>query len=128
MTNLSTLFSGGIPVGDKIRFGTATNVPASSETTVLNVASGGLTLWGFVVATLPSGAAVLDNIKVTVDGASERTLDASAANINLTTHSSGAGYAPPAWVPLPIKAATSLTVKFNISTTGTNVVAIYSVP
>ncbi len=121
-------FSGGdIPSGDKIRFGALTSVAASgSDTTVLTVASGGGILHG-LWAEATAGNVQWDHIKVTVDGASERTLSLSNGGNRFAAMTTSAGSAFNA--ALPIKFNTSLTVKVG-GTTGAaavEVVAVYSV-
>lgn len=114
MANASDFF-GGIPQGDKSRFGTATTLVNATDTTILTVASGGGVLQAVTfLFSEPDGTAeniTVINPKVTIDGASERTLTGTIAYMNYSTDV-GNGFYTYQWIyQIPFK--TSLTVKLN---------------
>ena len=114
-------FFGEFPVGDKLRTGTKTNVGTAADVTVLNVASGGGIIHGFWMD--PSGAATatIDQVKVTVDGAPQRTL------FNWGGTGFGTGLDVRTWIPLPIKFANSCVIDCRASGNTVDVYAMYSV-
>lgn len=116
----SSFTNRGIPIGDKFRTSGAVSVTTAVETTVLTVASGGGLIHGIHFDI--NGRQQLDNIKVTVDGAAERTLTYGVYPVyDITT---------PYFLPLPIAFATSITIKVNMTiSVGSpkNVVVEYSV-
>jgi hypothetical protein len=122
---------GGVPVGDKLRFGTAMIAASGGTTTVLTVASGGGVFHGIYIGAADSGTnedSIITNVKVTVDGASERTLDMSAITMRVRRQASSAGVAEAFFFPLPIAFADSLTVKISYGGGPNNtVMAVYSV-
>lgn len=70
----------GVPFGDKVRVA-VTTVTFGSEATILNVASGGAIITGIklecpdqMASTSADASLIVDNLKVTIDGAAERTL------------------------------------------------------
>lgn len=105
-------FIGGLPVGDKLRFGSVTNIPATtSNITILNFTGKGI-LHGVYI--FWSGATIsITNIKVTIDGAAERTFSTSGAITNASAS------APSSFLPLPIAFKTSLVLKFDNGSGGT---------
>jgi hypothetical protein len=126
MSQFSSFGSNGdIPIGDKQRM-EVTTVTYGSEATILNVASGGAVIRYIEVESETVGTAngacnvVLDNIKVTYDGASERTLTHGGAIIN-GTRSSGTGqYAvstTSAFIPCTAKALSTAVIKINLTAT-----------
>jgi hypothetical protein len=122
-----------IPVGDKLRFGTTTNCTGAITTTVLNVASGGGVLY-YLLIHPPHNTGEFDqgfdNIKVTVDGAAERTLDMSnATEFNMIRKMTAVGAVQAAFFTLPINFKTSLVVKITTTSSSYDawVTAVYSV-
>jgi hypothetical protein len=108
-------FIGGLPVGDKLRDGTVVTLPATTDnTTVLTVASGGGVLHGVFINSVGNDFR-LKNVKLTIDGAAERTLMAVTGGYAVanTTSATTSFY-----FPLPVAFKTSLTLK--ISNAGTN--------
>lgn len=118
--------TGGIPLGDKLRYGTKTSCASGSETTILTVASGGGMLHHLIIAAPGGETQTLTSLKVTVDGAAERTL---TGGIVIVTRLSSVGEYPAIILPLPINFASSLTVKITLTTggTGSEVIPVYSV-
>lgn len=115
-------FFGAFPVGDKLRTGTKTSVGTGADVTVLNVASGGGILHGVWMKASGAATAQLDKIKLTIDGAAQRTIfDGLGFGYN-TTNVGGAAY-----IPLPTKFATSCVIDCRASGNTIDVQAIYSV-
>lgn len=117
MTIASALYGGSfIPEGDKLRSGTATTLGTSS-TTLLNLSStaGICSHITFDASTLGNGTTAISTLKVTVDGASERTLNGVLGRIQSNT-SYGNGVVT-IHFPLPIRFTDSLVVKCQASNT-----------
>lgn len=120
MASASDFISSGIKAGDNARL-INTTVTAGVETTVLNISGKGIVTG---IAFDANAAAGLTNIKVTVDGAAERTLNYNdgllgdpALPANVMTI-----------VPFaPIRYKTSIVIKVNTSGVGTACKVAYSV-
>lgn len=123
MSLFSTFGGGGgdIPVGDKLRMTSTAVTFGAGDTTILNVASGGGKVWSIAIPAHTANIG-LQAIKVTIDGATERTVISGGPALDIGT----AGLV----FPCPISFTNSCVVKINISsgTAGTdNVLIIYSV-
>jgi hypothetical protein len=120
MTIASTIYGGGsLPTGDQFRSGTATSLVTTTDTSILALT----TTAGIIhhIAFSCSDSMVANNtitsattLKVTVDGASERTINGKLANFsNLSDTANAAVTAtqPIQFFPLPIKFSDSITIK-----------------
>ena len=118
MTIASNIYGGSnIPVGDKLR--TTGNVTlAATDTTILTLGAGnpGIIHGIFISTDFSSSTAKKDitNIKVTVDGAAERTLNGSFATINFLSGSSDNEAVHGFFIPLPIRFSDSIVVKSSV--------------
>lgn len=96
-----------IPKGDQYRTGTETTV-TTSDTTILTLTNTSGILHGVFldVGFSSPGLVTVDTVKVTVDGAAERTLNGTifkgSAEVNTSRY-----------CPLPIRFASSLTLKLH---------------
>lgn len=120
MSDLSDFGGGGrdIPLGDKIRLSTPVLAVLGSDTTMLTVASGGGIIQGISIEGNGSGAATeLQNIKVTIDGAAERTIDfdAGPTTFELIALNSAVGYITTVTIPMAIAFETSITMKIDMT-------------
>jgi hypothetical protein len=115
MVNASDLIGGGLPVGDKLRFGSQATLAGTPDITVLNVASGGGVLHGVYIGGLGNDIRISE-IKVTVDGAAERTFDLLDSNYVIQASTSNAQNI---YAPLPISFKTSLVLKMTNVGSGT---------
>jgi len=124
MVTASTVFGGrDIPFGDKARVN-RTTVTFGSEATILNVASGGAIVTGIKME-CPNqfsgdglGSLELDNLKVTVDGAAERTLTYDCemfAGQRITN----AGINWSSWIDIGLRVAAEDTLVIKMNTTAT---------
>jgi len=95
---MSNFLSQGIPVGDKLRTSGAVSVTTGVETTLLTVASGGGLIHGIHFDYV--ARQLVNNIKVTVDGAAERTL---TYGIYSNYEVSGVGYSNSVFFPEPLR-------------------------
>ena len=123
----SSFFGGDIPTGDKIRTSGKVSIRSSTDETILNLSNQGGLLHSITFGGDGGADRILNNIKVTVDGASERTL---SYGIYTVIQDSGAGYNVQTPIYLPITYRTSLIVKVNQGASpATNgaALAIYSV-
>lgn len=110
MATLNSNVFKDFPVGDKARVATA-SLTSATDTTVLSVASGGGVLTGLTFYYVGGSNVTLNSIKVTVDGASERTLTfghllTSGAVIDTIS------------IPMIIPFDASITVKVNTTLSG----------
>ena len=123
MATLNSSIFKDVPQGDKLRIDLV-DVSHSTLTTLTNVASGGGMFHGIAVAGNVTSAE-FDEIRVTVDGASERTFNISPA-FRAIGSSTSSGY----FLPLPINFNDSCTVKIDVSHGGAGALeylGIYSV-
>ena len=122
MVSASDLIGGGLPVGDKLRF--SSQVTVGTNITVLNVASGGGILHGVFIGNLGSDIKISE-IKVTVDGAAERTFDLEHSGYVIQASTSNA---QSMYAPLPIAFKTSLVLKMtNVGSNSAFVQAMYTI-
>lgn len=127
---MSNFLSGGIPIGDKLRMTASISCADFTTTTLLTVASGGGVLHYVLIGGHTNESLYLTNVKVTVDGAAERTFDATAVTLPLYFQSSNVGKVNGFVLPLPIAFATSLTLKITLNTENsgaTAALAVYSI-
>lgn len=108
----SSFFGGDIPTGDKLRTTGVVSTRTATDTTLLTLVSQGGVMHAVILgASGGAGSdAILNSIKVTVDGASERTL---SYGIYTTIEDTSVGHNPAIVIPVPISFNTSLTVKVN---------------
>lgn len=122
----SNIYGGsGIPTGDQFRVGTQTALTTSATTILTLTSTAGLISHITVNATtLGTGTTVVSSLKVTVDGAAERTLAGTVATFsNNTSYSSGLQTIN---FPLPIKFTDSITIKLQANnTTNTTEATVY---
>lgn len=108
--NSGLIAGGGVPTGDQLR--TATAVLAhNTDTTLLSESAGtGGLVYGFWFEK-DSGAqpSRIQNIKVTIDGAAERTLTFDRPSFVYSSTGAIQNY----WIPLPIDYKSSVTIKVN---------------
>lgn len=130
MTIASVLYGGGgLPIGDALRLGSSVTItPANSDVTLLNVTSsnGGL-IHGisvnFTSIVSGGGTIVLEDIKLTIDGATERTLSgrhfaSTIKDNNGTTVGATFPFVHTFFIMLPIRYASTCVIKIkNTSTT-----------
>lgn len=122
--NASSFFGGDIPSGDKLRTSGSVSVRSATDTTLLNLASQGGTLHTIMLGTNSgnSSTVLLNNIKVTVDGASERTL---SFGMYVQEVDSAVGHKVAVVIPTPLIYTSSLVVKINYTvTSGANGTAL----
>lgn len=128
MATLDSSIYKDIPIGDKIRNVNFTALVAATDTTIVNVASGGGVLHSLIFTQNLTSDFTLNSIKVTVDGAAERTLTFNGDSFYFA-NGGATGYGFPFQLNIPIPFTTSLTVKVNVSN-DTNVpecAAIYTI-
>ena len=140
MVLASTLYGGGgLPVGDALRSGTTTSIGTTS-TTILNLTTTNGIIHGVMLTSdqqTTSGAAssIINEIKLIIDGAAERTLTGNNFAIAYNNGSAGDSGAKAGiygiYLPLPIRFASSCTIKLKASTTipgvlGTVIYSVYS--
>jgi len=121
-----------IPSGDQIRFGSKTSIPSGVLTTFLAVSptNGGI-LQGFWFS-VPNAAIDdfrVDEIRFTIDGASERTIGSGTFNWSIWEVSSDVGQYQSVYFPLWVAFQSSLTLKLLSNGAGSAVIdalAIYS--
>lgn len=133
MANKLTSYRGGQAVtpGDNLRV-ISTACAHNTETTILNVASGGAIVDSILLEAGTSTAGTrtyaITNIKTTVDGGSERTHDFNGFIYAQTTaQNTGDAFE----IPFKISANTSLTIKITRTNTESNSVdalVIYRIP
>jgi hypothetical protein len=105
----SDFISSGIAAGDKNRL-VDTLVPSGVETTILNVSGKGIVT--SIAFDVDTGSMALTNIKTTVDGAAERTLNYN----NGTMGDPSLGTNIMTIIPFaPIRFKTSIVIKANVS-------------
>jgi len=109
-------FFGGFPVGDKLRVGTETNL-ATTDTTILNITSTAGVLQGININFDESGSGkmVVLDLKVTVDGAAERTLTGTAARFFYNGSVGSSQFT--SFIPIAISFSSSLVIKLRKSST-----------
>lgn len=134
MANAKSLFSGNlIQSGDNLRMGSTNTAldSAFTDVTLLNVASGGGMFHSIIFSSNNASSLELETIKVTVDGAAERTLfDDSTRRMQIFYNAGANGRAGAVYeMGLPIPFDTSITVKVSgIGVTGDTVATtVYSV-
>ena len=137
MVLASTLYGGGgLPVGDALRSGTTTSIGTTS-TTILNLTTTNGIIHGVMLTSNQgnTGDSIINEIKLTIDGATERTLTGN--NFAIAYYNSGSGDSGAkagiygVYLPLPIRFTSSCTIKLKASTTtpgvlGTVIYSVYS--
>lgn len=116
--NSGLIGGGGIPEGDQLRVSAVTfgNNQTDTDVTILSESGGtGGVIYGVSVYNRDSGNLNVNSIKVTIDGASERTLDLDDA-YNTIDGDLSANFR---WLPVPVNYASSITVKLNYTTANT---------
>lgn len=129
--------SGDIPFGDQLRSDAAvTLAPANTDLTVLSLAGTAGLVNGLIFMSTGSpnstpGSFSIHMIKLTIDGAAERTLSGNFVTFQSENIAGQAHYVSPRsfYLPLPIKFSTSLVIKLRIDSDiyGVSTRAIYSV-
>lgn len=121
---------GGIPEGDNLRTANLTlTASTTTDGTLLSESSGsGGVVYGFTLRSTTSGGQTqLNSIKVTIDGASERTLSLGTTFNKLLESTTAEGTF---YLNTPINYKTSLTYKINYTTgsvgTGVKATLFYS--
>ena len=116
MVSASDFISSGIAAGDKNRL-VDTLVLSGTETTILNISGKGIVT--AIAFDVDNASNALTNIKTTVDGASERTLNYN----NASRGDAALGTNIMTIIPFaPIRFKTSIVIKANVSG-GDNVAA-----
>lgn len=106
---------GGIPVGDQFRNGTPTTLNNGSDTTILNLTTTAGRIHGIRLEWANVGGnsdTRVNNLKITVDGASERTITGTISHYRTTPGDSLAIYYTD-YYTLPIIFASSITIKLR---------------
>jgi hypothetical protein len=123
MSYFSNFASTDLPVGDKSRVA-VTTVTYGTEATILNVASGGAIVRSIIVEGVrPLGVAggvfynTLTNLKVTADGATERTLTYGTRLSNCFFTTNATAVSPAVDIGYEISVANSLIIKINLAAT-----------
>lgn len=126
MTRASNIFGAGndIPLGDALRRASVSvnNTGGSTEHTLVTITSTPGTFHGLYVKPYHSttSTTTLTDIKVTVDGASERTLSLGAP-LSWSSGFTGSSFIQ---IPVPIKFSDSLTVKVVANKSGTSIQSV----
>lgn len=119
MSQFSQFVNSLIPPGDKLRMGTSTSI-LTTTTTLLTVSSGTAGMvYGINLTPVATGGAatvVVDAIKVTIDGAAERTFTGSFATVYFPSSASGStGSLEQGFIALPINFTDSVVIKAEVS-------------
>ena len=123
MPNASTIYSsGGVPAGDSLRIN-RTSIAATTETTILNVASGGCLVKDIIFDySNTTTDQAITSLKVTIDGAAERTLISTSFKL---WQVSGSTWGESYLLPLEINATTSCVIKVTFTDQTESLVRYY---
>ena len=123
--DLATILGGSLLVAGDYGRVTVTALASDTETTILNLTTTAGIFQGIWITNF-TGDTSLTSVKLTIDGASERTLFSGAGAISIT----GAGQNCAIFIPTPLIAfSSSLTVKVQLNDAGGGAVAsaIYTI-